>query len=203
MEQFLDFILGIAWWQWLLATAVVAGVYYAIVGIALDRALRARRERKQQEAIAQRQAEDEAKEREAAQREQARRERLARIPSGPVTPVCLPPASVTVENRTLPLRLDAETTLGTGRDTTIALMKRGVSRLHAKIRPEPNGYVLYDLMSLHGTRVGDDRIESHVLADGDVIRVGPVTIAFRMDGPSDARPGGGGREAPRDHSRSQ
>jgi len=197
VEQFLDFILGVAWWQWLLGTAVVAGTYYSIVGIALERALRARRERKRQEAIAQRQAEELAKERDGIQREHARQERLSRIPSGPVAPVRLAPAFITVENRTLPLRLNAETTLGAGRDNTIAVMKRGVSRHHAKIRPETRGYVLYDLMSLHGTRVGDDRIEIHVLADGDVIRVGPVTIAFRLDGPSDARlrRGGQGRVA--------
>ena len=44
--------------------------------------------------------------------------------------------------------------LATQRGVTVPIMSRGVSRVHAKIRPEPQGYVLYDLKSGTGTFAG-------------------------------------------------
>ena len=109
-----------------------------------------------------------------------RREYLKKIPSGPVEPVDLPKAALHVRKRIVAVPSDAETTFGTRRGVGVQLMVRGVSREHAKIRPEPAGYVLYDLMSPSGTFVGEERVERKVLADGEVFRVGPVEILFRL-----------------------
>ncbi|MCB0314759.1 MAG: FHA domain-containing protein, partial [Calditrichaeota bacterium] len=42
----------------------------------------------------------------------------------------------------------------------------------AEIRLEEGRYVLYDLKSTNGTRVNGQRIEHHVLQDGDVVEFG-------------------------------
>ncbi len=64
-------------------------------------------------------------------------------------------------------------TLGRGRGAEIAFDDEGVSRLHASIRHEAGDYVLTDLGSRNGTTVDGRSVDRHVLADGDVIRLGP------------------------------
>jgi hypothetical protein len=193
VEQVLDFVFGIQWWHWLAGTAALAGLYYGVVGVVLSKARERRREHELLEQVERRKAEEDREKSEAQRREAARQAHLQRIPSGPVKPVALPRAIVVVQHRTVPLPLDAEVTFGLRRDVTVPLVHRGVSREHAKIRPEPRGYVLYDLMSLTGTFVGEERVESKVLADGDVVRIGPVEMRFRLgelhgDGPPIASP---------------
>jgi pSer/pThr/pTyr-binding forkhead associated (FHA) protein len=58
----------------------------------------------------------------------------------------------------------------------------GVSRRHAQIRIEkgPDRPVLTDLGSTNGTVVRGERVEGPTpLADGDVIKVGSVSVKFR------------------------
>lgn len=73
--------------------------------------------------------------------------------------------------------------LSLGRDASANVVVSGqeVSRHHAEIRSEPDGYVLVDL-SVNGTYVNGDRIgKRHVLARADVIRIGNDEFRFYAD----------------------
>jgi len=54
----------------------------------------------------------------------------------------------------------------------------GVSRQHARILWKDGGYWLEDLGSANGTFVQGNRIQRHLLADGDVLQLGP-RVVFR------------------------
>ena len=58
---------------------------------------------------------------------------------------------------------------------------------HAEIRLEEGRYVLYDLKSTNGTRVNGQRIEHHVLQDGDVVEFGKGGPQLRCELPEQAR----------------
>jgi hypothetical protein len=53
-----------------------------------------------------------------------------------------------------------------------------VSRRHAEVRPDPNGYVVRDLGSLNGTTVNGASVKERLLDDGDEIGVGSAIIRF-------------------------
>jgi pSer/pThr/pTyr-binding forkhead associated (FHA) protein len=70
--------------------------------------------------------------------------------------------------------------LAIGRDPAcgIVLDSPEVSRLHARIGPEPGGLAITD-ESTNGVFVNGERARaSHLLADGDVVRVGDVIFRF-------------------------
>jgi pSer/pThr/pTyr-binding forkhead associated (FHA) protein len=73
--------------------------------------------------------------------------------------------------------------LSLGRDASADVVVSGqeVSRHHAEIRSEPEGYVLVDT-SVNGTYVNGERIgKRHVLARADVIRIGNDEFRFYAD----------------------
>jgi hypothetical protein len=178
MERFLDFIFAIAWWHWLLGTSVVAGVYYLAASHMLP-FLKGVQDEREEEVERQREEEaEEERQRAAKTRLRERRKHLNTIPSGPVEAVELPPARVRVRNRYHPVPLNAETIFGIAQDATVRIMVRGISRHHAKIRPEPSGYVLYDLKSGAGTLVDGEAVPSKRLAHGDRFCLGPVDVLF-------------------------
>jgi serine phosphatase RsbU (regulator of sigma subunit) len=72
---------------------------------------------------------------------------------------------------TIPLDRDI-TTLGRRSECTVRLQGTDVSRDHADITAEPQGYVLRDRASRFGTFVNGQQITEHVLAHKDVIRLG-------------------------------
>ncbi len=53
-----------------------------------------------------------------------------------------------------------------------------VSRRHAEVRPDADGYVLVDLGSLNGTLVNGVPVTEHPLVDGDEIKLGAAIIRF-------------------------
>jgi Protein of unknown function (DUF3662)/FHA domain len=53
-----------------------------------------------------------------------------------------------------------------------------VSRRHAEVRPDADGYVLVDLGSLNGTLVNGMPVTEHLLVDGDEIKLGAAIIRF-------------------------
>jgi pSer/pThr/pTyr-binding forkhead associated (FHA) protein len=61
-----------------------------------------------------------------------------------------------------------------------------VSRLHARFEPVPDGWdVVDDGLSRNGTFVNEERLTGrHRLRDGDTLRFGATTIAFRSPGPA-------------------
>ncbi|HTY73436.1 MAG TPA: BTAD domain-containing putative transcriptional regulator [Actinomycetes bacterium] len=78
------------------------------------------------------------------------------------------------------LELAARTWLiGRHPDCQVVLADPEASRRHAEVRPVPGGYVLVDLASTNGTRVGDREVREHRLEDGDRIGVGTTTLVFR------------------------
>ena len=64
-----------------------------------------------------------------------------------------------------------EVLIGRSSDSDIQLLQmRSVSRRHAKMVKEAQGYSIVDLGSSHGTFVNGDRVERKVLQEGDQIR---------------------------------
>ena len=54
-----------------------------------------------------------------------------------------------------------------------------VSKHHADLRRTDEGWLLTDVGSRNGTRVNGWRIEDAVLRDGDVVRMGNVSVLFQ------------------------
>src|SRR6266511_1653208 len=85
-----------------------------------------------------------------------------------------------VRNREVPLR-KGETLLGRGRDVTIRLQLKGVSRRHARIWIRDGEATIEDLESKNGTYLRGERIVSPTrLEDGDEIRLGSVVMILRI-----------------------
>jgi DNA-binding winged helix-turn-helix (wHTH) protein len=71
--------------------------------------------------------------------------------------------------------------LGRDPDVAIFLDSPGVSRRHAVLTLLAGEATIEDLGSKNGTFVADRRVEgSKSLSDGDIIRVGSVSVTFRM-----------------------
>ena len=63
-------------------------------------------------------------------------------------------------------------------DNDVVIVDTKASRLHAEIVVEDGSYVLHDRDSRNGTHVNEQRVTRHVLASGDVIRIGDETFRF-------------------------
>jgi diguanylate cyclase (GGDEF)-like protein len=68
--------------------------------------------------------------------------------------------------------------IGRAQDSDIFVADDGVSRRHAVITQVAGAFLLEDKNSANGTFVGGQRIERHVLRDGDTLQFGP-TATFR------------------------
>jgi len=60
-----------------------------------------------------------------------------------------------------------------------------VSRRHAEIRRENEGYVVYDAGSLNGTYLNRERVDRAVLHNGDELQIGTFKLVF-LTGPGGA-----------------
>ncbi len=123
-------------------------------------------------------------------------QRLAALPTPTPTPVpsassasaspgdgaALPPPSppYLVRSDGAELRLESEMLkLGRGADNHIVVNDKRVSRLHAVLKREDRGYVLEDMGTLNGTYVNGQRIQRHVLVEGDSIGLGQTMFIYR------------------------
>ena len=70
--------------------------------------------------------------------------------------------------------------IGRSPESEIKLTDSTVSRRHAEIVRDGDVWVLRDVGSSNGTKVNGAAIAEHVLADGDEIKVGAVTLRFEM-----------------------
>jgi DNA-binding winged helix-turn-helix (wHTH) protein len=71
--------------------------------------------------------------------------------------------------------------LGRDPDATVWFDRPGVSRRHARIVVNNGEAAIEDLESTNGTWLRDERVTGPTpLADGDVIRLGPVAVTFRI-----------------------
>ena len=73
---------------------------------------------------------------------------------------------------------DEAATIGRLPDCTVSIADPQVSRRHAEIRPQGDGYVVYDLGSMNGTLVNGVAVQRHALQDGDEIAVGSTKLRF-------------------------
>lgn len=68
--------------------------------------------------------------------------------------------------------------LGRSSTATIVLDDVSVSRRHAEVRADAEGYRIVDLGSLNGTYVNDMAVEEALLAHGQEIRIGRFKLVF-------------------------
>ena len=75
---------------------------------------------------------------------------------------------------------DEETLIGRNPTTDVTLLDENISREHAIIlfEAELDTYVIEDLQSTNGTKVGGKGIRSHELTDGDEIQIGSTRFRF-------------------------
>ncbi len=72
-------------------------------------------------------------------------------------------------------------TFGRGEDSDVVLTTASASRVHAEVREEAGGYVLYDRGSSNGTWVNGAQVSTRLLQPGDQIVIGDE--AFRFEAP--------------------
>jgi two-component system response regulator GlrR len=72
--------------------------------------------------------------------------------------------------------------VGTHPSADVVLSDPHVSRLHARLDVEDDEYVLRDLGSTNGTRVGEVKIREACLDDGALLGVGTTRLRFRLSG---------------------
>jgi pSer/pThr/pTyr-binding forkhead associated (FHA) protein len=72
----------------------------------------------------------------------------------------------------------ARVVLGRGEDVDLVLPDEDLSREHAEVAADLRGVLLRDLESKNGTFVGEKRVRTHRLHDGDEIRLGKTVLLF-------------------------
>ena len=109
------------------------------------------------------------------------------VPRGVVSGVNLPPATLyVIRDRVqgmerLKLEPNKEFVIGRGlSNCDLTLEGKKVSYEHAKIRPEGEGYVIYDLGSEGGTKVNGKKIIRKVLSSGDQVKIGKNLLIFEL-----------------------
>src|SRR6476660_9765037 len=71
-----------------------------------------------------------------------------------------------------------ETRIGRGADQDVVLSDIAVSRRHVTVHQEGVRYRIRDLGSGNGTLVNGQRVDSHILVDGDHIEIGQTVMRF-------------------------
>jgi pSer/pThr/pTyr-binding forkhead associated (FHA) protein len=81
----------------------------------------------------------------------------------------------------VPLASDA-ITIGRQQGNTIQLTEKNVSRRHARLYPESDGWVIEDLGSYNGVKVNNDAVDGRTrLREGDVVEIGDYHLAITED----------------------
>jgi pSer/pThr/pTyr-binding forkhead associated (FHA) protein len=70
------------------------------------------------------------------------------------------------------------TSIGRSPANDICISDDAVSRRHAKIVVGEQGFVICDLNSENGVYVNGERVKERLLADGDIVEIGPGTRRF-------------------------
>ena len=92
------------------------------------------------------------------------------------------------EDRLVPLS-GGKVRLGRGADNDVVLSDVSVSRYHAEIRRESDGWVLHDMKSTNGVEVNGVPVERAVLQAGDRLGVGSFSLLVEAAEPTTVRPG--------------
>ncbi len=81
----------------------------------------------------------------------------------------------------VPLASDA-ITIGRQQGNTIQLTEKNVSRQHARLYPESDGWIIEDLGSYNGIKVNNDAVDGRTkLREGDVVEIGDYHLAITED----------------------
>lgn len=73
-----------------------------------------------------------------------------------------------------------ETLIGRHPATDITLVDEGVSREHAVVTMDDDGFSIEDLQSTNGTKLNGKRVRSATLTHGDRIQVGHTVFEFLL-----------------------
>ena len=84
----------------------------------------------------------------------------------------------------IPLTKDA-LTIGRQSEGDVFLDDPKVSRQHARVESRGNTFVLRDLGSTNGTWLGERRLDTYTLQDGDAFRIGQARLVFKRGFGSD------------------
>ena len=84
---------------------------------------------------------------------------------------------VTAEGRRIPVA-ERPVVIGRLSSCDIPLGDPQVSRRHAEVRRDPEGFTVFDLGSTNGTAVNGATVRERRLSDGDELRIGSATIRF-------------------------
>jgi pSer/pThr/pTyr-binding forkhead associated (FHA) protein len=71
--------------------------------------------------------------------------------------------------------------IGRSRECDIALSDPNVSRRHAELRREGDGWAVVDLGSTNGVKVNRRRVNEALLQPGDTITLGLTDLTFELD----------------------
>jgi hypothetical protein len=71
--------------------------------------------------------------------------------------------------------------IGRSRDCDIVVSDPNVSRRHAELRRDENGWHVVDLGSTNGVKVSGRRVEQVALRDGDRITIGVTDLTFELE----------------------
>ncbi len=75
---------------------------------------------------------------------------------------------------------DSETLIGRSPANQVRLDDNAVSRDHAAISWEDDGYLIEDLQTTNGTKVNGKRVRSSKLEDGDRVQIGKTVLTFEL-----------------------
>jgi hypothetical protein len=101
-------------------------------------------------------------------------------PSHAVAAEVLPQASIDIAGQRVPIG-PAGSVIGRSPDADIVIAAHEVSRRHAQILPDQDGWTLTDLGSTNGVRLNGRPLGVPTrLQDGDVIEVGAVELIFEV-----------------------
>lgn len=73
-----------------------------------------------------------------------------------------------------------QATIGRDEGCAVFIDADNVSRRHAQVQRQEETFLLKDLDSTNGTWVRDQKIDQHILQDGDVFRIGSAQIIFKQ-----------------------
>ena len=90
-------------------------------------------------------------------------------------------------------KLDGPVVIGRSPENNLSIRDILLSRRHCQIEPEGNQWVVSDLGSKNGTRIGGLPVLRQALRDGDVVRIGNSTIRFYA---GKFQPGANGKPRP-------
>ena len=91
------------------------------------------------------------------------------------------------EGRLFPLEEGDALSVGRSRSAAVCLRDPSVSRLHCRVGVDRNKILVADFDSECGTFVNGQRVMSHELQPGDVLRIGQTHFCLVTGGPDDSR----------------